>query len=70
MMKTLSLKDFISEVGQAEAARLLGVKPPSLSKAKNVGRNITVNVGDDGTCSAFEVRPFPSQSTDKSQSAA
>ena len=40
---------------------MLGCTQGGLSKAIRVGRNVYVTVFDDGTVSAQEQRPFPSQ---------
>lgn len=46
---------------QDAAAKDLGVRQAAISKALRVGRTIFVTRHADGTCSAFEERPFPSQ---------
>ncbi|MGV8671333.1 Cro/CI family transcriptional regulator, partial [Pseudomonas aeruginosa] len=53
------------EKGQAEAARLLGITPPAISKALRVGRAVFVTEHDDGTFTAEELRPFPFQGHQK-----
>ena len=60
-MEVISLSAFVQKIGQARVARALGVKPASIAKAIQVGRNITVQIADDGSCSAHETRPFPCQ---------
>jgi hypothetical protein len=60
-MYKIHLPDLVIEKGQAYAARVLGVKPPSIAKAVSAGRQIIVTVHDDGTYTAEELRPFPSQ---------
>lgn len=60
-MEVLSLGAFVRKIGQASVARALGVKPASIAKAIQAGRNITVAIEDDGTCTAQETRPFPCQ---------
>lgn len=67
-MSQLSLDQFITQKGQSEAARLLGVTPPALSKALKAGRSVLVTEHEDGTYTAEEMRPFPSQNA-KSQAA-
>ncbi|WP_275430986.1 Cro/CI family transcriptional regulator [Pseudomonas frederiksbergensis] len=57
----MSLSDLVQRMGQAPVARALGVKPASIAKALRTHRNITVTIGDDGSCAARETRPFPSQ---------
>ncbi|MBA6065530.1 hypothetical protein H4C75_12225 [Pseudomonas mosselii] len=46
---------------QDAAAKDLGVRQAAISKALRVGRTIFVTRHADGSCSAFEERPFPSQ---------
>lgn len=60
-MEVISLGAFVQKIGQARVARALGVKPASIAKALQVGRNITVVIADDGSCTAEETRPFPCQ---------
>lgn len=60
-MEVLSLGVFVQKIGQASVARALGVKPSSIAKAIQAGRNITVSIDDDGNCTAQETRPFPCQ---------
>lgn len=58
------LKEFAASHGQTKAAELLGMAQGSLNKALRVGRNIYVIENADGTFSAEEIRPFPSQRRD------
>lgn len=60
-MSRLPLEEFIAKKGQSEAAKCLGVTPPALSKALTAARSIFVIEHDDGSFSAEELRPFPSQ---------
>lgn len=60
-MEVLSLGAFVRKIGQARVARALGVKPASIAKAIQAGRNISVMIADDGTCTGQETRPFPCQ---------
>jgi len=46
---------------QDAAAKDLGVRQAAISKALRVGRAIFVIRHADGSCSAFEEKPFPSQ---------
>ncbi|VZR85674.1 Cro/Cl family transcriptional regulator [Pseudomonas aeruginosa] len=64
-MKQIPLEEFATEKGQAEAARLLGITPPAISKALRVGRAVFVTEHDDGTFTAEELRPFPFQGHQK-----
>ncbi|MGV6475035.1 Cro/CI family transcriptional regulator [Azotobacter vinelandii] len=63
-METVALPDLVNRDGQSRVARELGVRPASIAKALKAGRNIIVTVHDDGSYTATEVRPFPSQKTD------
>ncbi|UGR44425.1 Cro/CI family transcriptional regulator [Pseudomonas aeruginosa] len=60
-MRRITIHDFADEKGQIEAAALLGIRQSSLSKALRVGREIYVIERDDGSYSAEEIKPFPSQ---------
>jgi hypothetical protein len=60
-MKKITLSDLVSEIGQAGAAKALGVSAPAIAKALSAGREIYVTKRADGSFSAEELRPFPSQ---------
>lgn len=60
-MRRITLSDFAAEKGQVTAAKLIGMRQSSLSKALSVGRAVYVTEHDDGTFTAEELRPFPSQ---------
>lgn len=62
-MRRIPLNEFATERGQVQAASLLGMTQGALSKALRVGRSIYVTEHDDGTLTAEEVRPFPSQNS-------
>jgi predicted transcriptional regulator len=64
-MKELSLEAFAAKVGQSEAARLLGVSAPAISKALSAKRQIFVMESDDGSVRARELREFPCQKPQK-----
>jgi hypothetical protein len=68
-MNRVHIKDFANQLGQTEAAILLGMTQGGLSKAIRVGRDVYVTKQDDGTYTAEEVRPFPSQSIAKKSAA-
>jgi hypothetical protein len=57
----MTLSEFASEQGQIKAAEVIGMRQSSLSKALAAGRAVFVTEHDDGTFSAEEVKPFPSQ---------
>ncbi|WP_443190938.1 Cro/CI family transcriptional regulator [Pseudomonas indica] len=60
-MRRIPLNEFASEKGQVHAAALLGMSQGALSKALRVGRAVFVTEHADGSFSAEETRPFPSQ---------
>lgn len=60
-MGRITLSAFAETHGQEKAARLLGVTQGGLSKAIRTGRKIFVIQHADGTYTAEELRPFPSQ---------
>lgn len=60
-MRSITLTQFAAEKGQTKGAELLGMTQGALNKALRVGRDIYVNEHDDGTFTAEERRPFPSQ---------
>jgi len=68
-MNRVHIKEFANQLGQTEAAILLGMTQGGLSKAIRVGRDVYVTRQDDGTYTAEEVRPFPSQSIAKKSAA-
>jgi len=68
-MNRVHIKEFANQLGQTEAAILLGMTQGGLSKAIRVGRDVYVTKQDDGTYTAEEVRPFPSQSIAKKSAA-
>lgn len=68
-MTRIHITQFALEKGQAEAARLLDMTQGGLSKAIRVGRDIYVTQHSDGSYTAEEVRPFPSQAITKRSAA-
>ncbi|AZE53648.1 hypothetical protein C4K03_1477 [Pseudomonas synxantha] len=68
-MNRVHIKEFANQLGQTEAAVLLGMTQGGLSKAIRVGRDVYVTKQDDGTYTAEEVRPFPSQTIAKKSAA-
>jgi len=60
-MNKTKLAGLVERLGQAGAAKALGVSPPAIAKAMLAGRDIYVTEHADGTFSAEEMRPFPSQ---------
>lgn len=69
-MERVPLADFCLAYGQTAAAKKLNITQGALNKALKVGRKVDVIVHDDGTFSAEEVKPFPSQSQGKRDSEA
>lgn len=68
-MNRVHIKEFATKLGQTEAAILLGMTQGGLSKAIRVGRDVYVTEHPDGTYTAEEVRPFPSQTVAKKAAA-
>lgn len=64
-MRRMTLSDFAAERGQIKAAELIGMRQSSLSKALATGRSVFVTEHDDGTYTAEEIKPFPSQAQPK-----
>lgn len=60
-MRRISLIEFAKEHGHTKAAQMLGCTQGALSKAIRVGRDVVVTFNEDGSLSAQEQRPFPSQ---------
>ena len=60
-MRRIPLSDFAKEYGHTKAAQMLGCTQGALSKAIRVGRDVVVTCNEDGSLSALEQRPFPSQ---------
>lgn len=60
-MRLIPLAEFAKEHGHTRAAKILGCTQGALSKAIRIGRAVSVTENDDGTYSAQELRPFPSQ---------
>lgn len=60
-MRRIPLSEFSEEKGQTQAAKLLGLTQGALNKALRVGREIYVIEQRDGSFTAEELRPFPSQ---------
>ena len=68
-MTRIHIAQFAREKGQTEAARLLDLTQGGLSKAIRLGRDIYVTQHEDGSYTAEEVRPFPSQAPAKKSAA-
>jgi predicted transcriptional regulator len=60
-MKKTPLPELVERIGQTAVAKALGVSSPAISKALRNERDIQVIEHDDGTYTAEEIRPFPSQ---------
>lgn len=69
-MSRIPIQEFVNEHGQTKASKILGLSQGSLNKALRVGRRISVIKHDDGTFTAEELRPFPSQAKREAASAA
>ncbi|MBD9671601.1 hypothetical protein IB275_13545 [Pseudomonas sp. PDM21] len=62
-MHRITLNEFAAEKGQTKAAALLGLTQGALNKALRVGRDIYVTENTDGSFSAEEIKPFPTQNS-------
>ncbi|WP_095052187.1 Cro/CI family transcriptional regulator [Pseudomonas sp. Irchel s3b2] len=62
-MKKTPLPLLVERMGQIAVAKALGVSSPAISKALKAERDIQVTEHADGTFTAQEIRPFPSQCT-------
>lgn len=60
-MKEIPLRDLVAEKGLAVVADALGCSAVAIHKAVNLNRKIAITIQEDGTCTAEERRPFPSQ---------
>ncbi|HAT2207692.1 TPA: Cro/Cl family transcriptional regulator [Kluyvera intermedia] len=60
-MVTKTLSEYVEEHGQVKTGLALGISQTAISKALRHRRNIIVEVQQDGTICAREVKPFPSQ---------
>ncbi|MEO4014797.1 Cro/CI family transcriptional regulator [Pseudomonas rossensis] len=61
-MERIPLADFCEAHGQTAAAKKLCITQGALSKALRIGRKVDVITHRDGSFSAEEIKPFPSQS--------
>lgn len=59
-MNQIPLSELAAQIGQAAVAEAFGVTPAAVHKAIRLGRQIMVSVHDDGSYTAQELRPFPS----------
>ncbi|WP_082148716.1 Cro/CI family transcriptional regulator [Pseudomonas helleri] len=62
-MNQFKLPDLVVQKGQASVAEALGISPAAIHKALRSGRQIIVTIHEDGSYTAQELRPFPSQKT-------
>lgn len=65
-MSRIPLYEFALAHGQTKSASLLGLTQGSLNKALRVRRDVYVIEHENGTFTAEELRPFPSQTAKKS----
>lgn len=62
-MNQIHLPELVIKIGQAAVAEAFGISPAAIHKAVRSGRQIIVTIHDDGSYTAQEFRPFPSQKT-------
>jgi hypothetical protein len=60
-MDRMTLSEYVKEHGQVKTARLIGVHQTAISKALMAERHIFLFRQQDGSYTAEEWRPFPSQ---------
>lgn len=60
-MVTFTLREFVAENGQVRAGMHLGVTQIAISKALRSGRQIFVQISNEGKIAAYETKPFPSK---------
>lgn len=64
MKQRIKLKEYAMRFGQTKTAQDLGVYQSAIFKAISSRRDITVIVHEDGSVSAEELKPFPSNRRD------
>lgn len=62
-MNQIQLPELVLQIGQTAVAEAFGISPAAIHKAIRSGRQIIVTIHDDGSYTAQELRPFPSQKT-------
>lgn len=60
-MQSIPLSEFVASVGQIKAAAALRMSQGGISKALKAAREVYVTQLTDGSYSAHELKPFPSQ---------
>jgi hypothetical protein len=60
-MHSIPLTEFVASVGQIKAAAALRMSQGGISKALKAAREVYVTELADGSYSAHELKPFPSQ---------
>ena len=60
------LVDFVRSIGQEEAAKLIGASQGNISLALKKGRDVRIIEYEDGTVSAYELKPYPNFKKGKS----
>jgi predicted transcriptional regulator len=64
MMKTVSLEEYLSSHGtQSDLAKALGIQQSAVSQMHRSNRTISINLMDDGSIQANEIRPIPARKT-------
>lgn len=59
-MEKIALQDLVMKEGATAIADRLGCSVPAITKALKNKRQVFVDVADDGTLSAKEIKNFPS----------
>ncbi|NNG63825.1 XRE family transcriptional regulator [Pseudomonas fragi] len=61
-MKTVTLGEYLLSHGtQSDLAKALGIQQSAVSQMYRSKRTITINLLDDGTIQANEIRPIPAR---------
>lgn len=61
-MKTVTLEEYLLSHGtQSDLAKALGIQQSAVSQMYRSKRTITINLLDDGTIEANEIRPIPAR---------
>lgn len=60
------LIDLVRDIGQEESAKLIGVSQGNISLALSKCRDIRIIEHEDGTVSAYELKPYPNFKKGKS----
>ncbi|MCJ2370182.1 Cro/CI family transcriptional regulator [Pseudomonas sp. RGM 3321] len=61
-MKTVTLGEYLATHGtQSDLAKALDIQQSAVSQMHRSGRNINITLMDDGSLSAYEIKPIPAR---------